>query len=275
MPPVAPPGTKWSYSNYGYNLLGRVVKLATGQDLSSAIQQRIAGLLGLHRTLLPTSGNGLSVPFTHGYGTGDVGPTQTRLASDDATALPASCLWAHGGMVSTLSDMRVWTRALATGALLKPAVWREANKDLIPFVFSGSYNGPGRWRYGLGFVESGGFLGGEAVLRATSQPPCTRLPARRRLRWCHQAGQRHHAPADDPGPRHGGLWHQHRLRAHARPSSPAQQLHRGGGRGCGVRGRTTGAGLYPLIPLAVTTLTRPRIRLWQFCAFQSTTRSSQ
>lgn len=161
MPPVAPPGTKWSYSNYGYNLLGRVVKLATGQDLSSAIQQRIAGLLGLHRTLLPTSGNGLSVPFTHGYGTGDVGPTQTRLASDDATALPASCLWAHGGMVSTLSDMRVWTRALATGALLKPAVWREANKDLIPFVFSGSYNGPGRWRYGLGFVESGGFLGGE------------------------------------------------------------------------------------------------------------------
>jgi len=63
--------------------------------------------------------------------------------------------------------------------------------------------------------------------------------------------------------------------------TPAQALQpnsftAGGGRGCGVRGRTTGAGLYPLIPLAVTTLTRPRIRLWQFfCAFQSTTRSSQ
>ena len=28
-------------------------------------------------------------------------------------------------------------------------------------VKSGGYNGPGRWRYGLGFVESGGFLGGE------------------------------------------------------------------------------------------------------------------
>jgi D-alanyl-D-alanine carboxypeptidase len=160
-PPVAPPGSKWSYSNYGYNLLGRVVELATGEDLSTAIQQRIARPLHLKRTLLPTTGNGLSAPFTHGYGTGDVGPTQAPPASDDATALPGSCLWAHGGMVSTLADMRVWSRALATGALLKPAVWKEAKKDPVPFVFSGNYNGPGRWRYGLGYVESGGFLGAE------------------------------------------------------------------------------------------------------------------
>jgi D-alanyl-D-alanine carboxypeptidase len=160
-PPVAPPGTKWSYSNYGYNLLGRVVELADGQSLSTAIQERIARPLGLHRTLLPTSGNGLTKPFTHGYGLGDVGPTQAPTASDDATALPASCLWAHGAMVSTLSDMRRWSRALATGELLKPEVWAEATKNTVPFVFTGNYNGPGKWRYGLGFVESGGFIGGE------------------------------------------------------------------------------------------------------------------
>jgi D-alanyl-D-alanine carboxypeptidase len=160
-PPVAPPGTKWSYSNYGYNLLGRVVELVTGQTLSTELQQRIARPLGLRRTSLPTSGNGLTDPFTHGYGTGDVGGTQAPSASDDATDLPGSCLWAHGGMVSTLSDMRIWSKALATGALLKPAVWREAKKDMVPFVFEGNYNGPGHWRYGLGFVESGGFLGAE------------------------------------------------------------------------------------------------------------------
>ncbi|CAM5425700.1 D-aminopeptidase [Streptomyces avidinii] len=160
-PPVAPPGTKWSYSNYGYNLLGRVVELAGGQDLSAAVQQRIARPLGLRRTLLPTSGNGLSAPFAHGYGLGGVGPTQAPTAADDATALPASCLWAHGAMVSTLSDMRLWSRALATGALLEPEVWAEAQKNTVPFVFAGNYNGPGTWRYGLGFVESGGFIGGE------------------------------------------------------------------------------------------------------------------
>ena len=159
-PTIAAPGVTWSYSNYGYNLLGGVVELVTGQDLSTAIQQRIAEPLGLSRTLLPITGNGLSVPFTHGYGTGEVAPTQAPSASDDATALPASCLWAHGGMVSTLSDMHVWSRALATGALLKPAVWRDANLEPVPFEFALHYNGPGQWIYGLGFVESGGFIGG-------------------------------------------------------------------------------------------------------------------
>lgn len=64
-------------------------------------------------------------------------------------------------MVSTLSDMRIWSRALATGALLEPAVWAEATRNMAPFAFTGNYNGPGTWRYGLGFVESGGFIGGE------------------------------------------------------------------------------------------------------------------
>jgi D-alanyl-D-alanine carboxypeptidase len=40
-------------------------------------------------------------------------------------------------------------------------VWRQAKKDAIPFEFPDKYNGPGRWKYGLGFVESGGFIGGE------------------------------------------------------------------------------------------------------------------
>ena len=161
-PPIAEPGAKWSYSNYGYNLLGRVVEVATGQDLSTAIQERIAKPLGLHRTLLPRSisSDGLSAPFTHGYGTGEIGPSQFPSAADDSTALPGSCLWAHGGMVSTLHDMRVWSKALATGSLIKPRVWRAANRGAIPFEFGGHYNGPGRWKYGLGFVKTGGFIGG-------------------------------------------------------------------------------------------------------------------
>jgi D-alanyl-D-alanine carboxypeptidase len=158
-PPVAKPGTKFSYSNYGYNLLGRVVELVTHQDLSTAIQRRIARPLGLRRTLLPTAGNGLTAPFTHGYGTGEIGPTQAPTAADDATALPGSCLWAHGAMVSTLRDLHVFFRAFAIGALFKPAVWSEAKNDPVQFVFEGDYSGPGRWAYGLGFDESGGFIG--------------------------------------------------------------------------------------------------------------------
>jgi D-alanyl-D-alanine carboxypeptidase len=166
LPPVAPPGTKWVYSNYGIDLLGRVVKLTTGQNVSTAIQQRIARPLGLHRTLLPIKGNGLSAPFAHGYvASGNNVTTQSSVvASDDVTSLHTSCLGASGGMVSTLSDLRIWSRALGTGALLKPAVWRKAQQGMFPFVFPDKFNHPGRWLQGLGFLESGGFIGKEGSL---------------------------------------------------------------------------------------------------------------
>jgi D-alanyl-D-alanine carboxypeptidase len=161
-PPVAEPGVKWWYSNYGYDLLGRVVELTTGQDISTAIQQRIAEPLGLRRTLLPTTGNGLTEPYAHGYGTGGAqSASAPAVASDDVTALQQSCLGASGGMVSTLADLHIWSRALATGALLKPAVWKEAKRDPLPYAFSDDYNGPGRWRQGLGFVQTGSFIGKE------------------------------------------------------------------------------------------------------------------
>ena len=173
---VAAPGEKWSYSNYGYNLLGRVVELVTGQDLSTVLQERIAVPLGLTRTSLPTLGSGLTAPYTHGYGTGDLGPTQPATVGSDATDLPGSCLWAHGAMVSTLEDMRVWAVSLAAGSLLTPEVSKEATTDMVPFVFGGNYNGPGLWRYGLGFVEPAASTAPRAASPTTSRRPCARHP---------------------------------------------------------------------------------------------------
>jgi hypothetical protein len=53
---------------------------------------------------------------------------------------------------------------------LKPAVWKEAKRGMVPFVFAGDYNGPGKWRYGLGFVDSGGFIGAEAPAAQERRP---------------------------------------------------------------------------------------------------------
>lgn len=154
-PPVAEPGEKWSYSNYGFNLLGRVVELVEGKDLSTVLEERITEPLGLTRTSLVMSGNGLTAPFTHGYGSGELGPTQAATAANDSTDVPLSCLWAHGGMVSSLEDLHVWLSSMST--LVSAEVWEEANTDLVPFVFGGNYNGPGEWLNGLGFDVTGGF----------------------------------------------------------------------------------------------------------------------
>ena len=108
----------------------------------------------------PPPGNGLTAPFTHGHETGDVGPTQAPTAADDATSVPASCLWAHGGMVSTLSDMRIWAKALATGALLTPEVWKEAPPTWFPSSSGGTITDQ-EGRATDSAVESGGFIGAE------------------------------------------------------------------------------------------------------------------
>jgi D-alanyl-D-alanine carboxypeptidase len=156
-PPVAEPGEKWSYSNYGFNLLGRVVELVEGKDLSTVLEERITKPLGLTRTSLATSSSnsGLTAPFTHGYGSGDLGPTEAPTAANDATNIPLSCLWAHGAMVSTLEDMHVWMSEMES--LVSPEVWKEATTDMVPFVFGGMYNGPGEWFNALGFDVTGGF----------------------------------------------------------------------------------------------------------------------
>ena len=154
--PLAEPGGDWSYSNYGYNLLGRVIELADGKDLATVLQERIAEPLGLTRTELVTSGDGLTEPFTHGYGSGELIATQAPTAENDSTDVPLTCLWAHGGMVSTIEDMHVWMSSMST--LVSPEVWEEANADPIPFVFGGNYNGPGEWLQGLGFDLTGGFV---------------------------------------------------------------------------------------------------------------------
>ena len=153
LPPIATPGTKWSYSNYGYELLGRVAELATGQSLSTLIHQRITAPLGMSRTDLPATGSGLTPPYTHGYLAQLSGPPI------DFTSLTMSCAWAAGGMVSTLSDMHKWSVALGTGLLLKPRVWAEARRDqivadpLVPLLSRSKITD------GLGFFEIGGFLG--------------------------------------------------------------------------------------------------------------------
>jgi D-alanyl-D-alanine carboxypeptidase len=152
--PVAAPGTKWAYSNYGYDLLGRVAELVTGRDLSTLIRQRIAEPLGLQETYLPVSGNGLEAPYTRGYA---AGATRAPTTEDDATPLPQSCLWAAGGMDSDMSDLTIWSRALATGALVKPQVWKEAQADQVPVSIPQLGRGSITW--GLGFIASGGFIG--------------------------------------------------------------------------------------------------------------------
>lgn len=125
------PGTDVAYSNTGYLLAGLVIERATGHPVETEIARRVLEPLGLHDTSLPRTDPFLHGPHLHGY----------DLAGQDMTVFSPSYDWTAGAMVSTVSDLARFQRALFDGELLPPAQQAE----LREVVAAGERQG-----YGLG-----------------------------------------------------------------------------------------------------------------------------
>jgi D-alanyl-D-alanine carboxypeptidase len=128
----SPPGTKWSYSNAGFMLLGLAIESVTGRPYAEFIQQEFALPLGLLDTgVCGTS----SLPLPEGYGR-PVG-TWVRMPSFATTVVLFS-----GGLCSTASDLTRWAHLLATGHAVLPGSYAAmitptplANKTVVPYGF--------------------------------------------------------------------------------------------------------------------------------------------
>lgn len=109
------PGTRWSYSNTGYVLLGMIVERASGR----AYGEEIAAPLGLESTFVPAGGM-IPGPHAHGYLLpGNVfRPTKRPL---DVSRLDPSYASSAGAAVSSAADLDRFLRALVEGRLLGPA----------------------------------------------------------------------------------------------------------------------------------------------------------
>jgi D-alanyl-D-alanine carboxypeptidase len=141
-----PPGSDFDYSNTNTVLLGAVVEKVSGQSLASFIEQNILKPEGLSRTVVPVRGE---IPSPHAQGYFKL--SDGRIV--DATNWNASWGWAAGNMISTLDDMRVWTRNLALGKLISPAMKRERDRFLpAPAEGEGAL-------YGLAIENQNGWIG--------------------------------------------------------------------------------------------------------------------
>lgn len=106
------PGTRFSYSNTGYIILGRVVEKVSGEPLGTFMEKRIFGPLGMTRTSLDPA------PDKPGLAAG-----HTSFALGDPEIVPPEGEgWLHGagGVYSTPSDLAKWNLALIDGRVLKP-----------------------------------------------------------------------------------------------------------------------------------------------------------
>jgi CubicO group peptidase (beta-lactamase class C family) len=106
-----PPGTKWSYSNSGYVLLGAVIEKASGKSYERFVEDEIFQKLGMKASRY---GNQAEVipNRAYGYDKADGGYR-------NAEYLSMTQPYAAGSLMSTLDDLAIWDRALAGETLLK------------------------------------------------------------------------------------------------------------------------------------------------------------
>ncbi|HEY7113234.1 MAG TPA: serine hydrolase domain-containing protein [Thermoanaerobaculia bacterium] len=111
------PGTKYSYSSYGWNLLSAVLERAAGEPFLDLMRRRVFEPAGLRDT---AADDPLAiVPQRASFYTLD-----ESSALRNARAVDNSVKWASGGFVSTTEDLVRFAEALRAGRLLRPETVR-------------------------------------------------------------------------------------------------------------------------------------------------------
>lgn len=160
-PPVFAPGQGYLYDNTNYIVLGLIMEELTHLSAAQALQEYVFAPLGMRQTSLPpATSSALPDPHAQGYMYGtEMTGTGPLL---NVTDWNPSWGWTAGGVISTLHDLRIWAKALATGQLLSPATQQAR---LSSWTDTGSSWLGKPFQYGLGVIDFGGaFLGHSGVL---------------------------------------------------------------------------------------------------------------
>jgi CubicO group peptidase (beta-lactamase class C family) len=112
MPLDFDPGTRWSYSNTGYTILGRVLERAGGKPLGVMLEERIFRPLGMRQTVYEPAPAERRATGYLSWALGEMEP-----------APPEGRGWigAPGGIWSTAADLARWDLALMRPGFLSPA----------------------------------------------------------------------------------------------------------------------------------------------------------
>ena len=106
------PGTRFSYSSYGWNLVSAVVEGASGVPFLEFMSTRVFGPMGMTRTL-PEFADSVIPWRAHAYVHPDSGG-----AAENAPYVDNSYKWAGGGFLSTAEDLARLGRNLLAGRVL-------------------------------------------------------------------------------------------------------------------------------------------------------------
>jgi D-alanyl-D-alanine carboxypeptidase len=137
------PGTRFSYSNSGYALLGAIIEKVTQQPFAEALREYILVPIGARETRYD-SAERIFPRRARGYERDEAGYR-------NAPYLDMSQPYAAGALVSTVDDLLTWDTALTSGRILKP---ESLAKMMAPFRLSDGTTT--NYGYGWGLAEYGG-----------------------------------------------------------------------------------------------------------------------
>ena len=138
-PLVFTPGSRMTYNNTGYLLLGRVIEVVSGRSYNDYVRTHLLDRAGMRNTYTVADESRLA----------DMAVGYARTHEGVERALPIHDTWggAAGHLVSTLDDLEKWNSALANGRIVKPASY--AQMTTATAISQGTSD------YGLGlFVDS-------------------------------------------------------------------------------------------------------------------------
>jgi D-alanyl-D-alanine carboxypeptidase len=142
-PLLFPPGSGWSYSNTGYNVLALLVEKLTGRRFEQVLADWITGPLRLADTFLPRDFPLVPDAAIRGYE--QLYPTPHGLT--DVTVYNLSRYFGAGNVISSAADLNRFFNALLGGELL-PAGLLAQMKTTVPWPGQG-----GALDYGLGLMR--------------------------------------------------------------------------------------------------------------------------
>jgi CubicO group peptidase (beta-lactamase class C family) len=134
------PGAQISYSNAGYNLLGKIIEKVSGMSYEKYLQENIFGPLGMNNTGYEHPDNKI-MNRAAGYKISEDGIYTNAGESDVSGAFAA------GALYSTTEDMYKWDQALYTEKLVKATILNEAFSQA-------TLNDGSAIKYGFGWMVS-------------------------------------------------------------------------------------------------------------------------
>ncbi|MFY0629157.1 MAG: beta-lactamase family protein [Flavobacteriaceae bacterium] len=138
------PGEKYSYSNTGYSILGRIIELASGQSYEAFLNEHLFTPAGMMQTgyLLPTWD---TKQLAHGYNRNIIETESTVTLYEEAGGVNWH-LKGNGGINSTPNDMLLWHKALKTNKILTAESFKKLTTPYVPM------NAKKTHHYGYGWI---------------------------------------------------------------------------------------------------------------------------